>query len=70
MNVWIYGPAGIGKTGWIIDYFTDNGGFCKKDKSKYWNSYNNEPNVLIKDLEKGEEFMLGKLKEWAEHQPF
>jgi len=70
MNVWIYGPAGIGKTGWVVDYFKDNGGHFKKDKSKYWNNYANEPNVLINDLEKGEEFMLAKLKEWGEHQPF
>lgn len=39
MNVWIYGDAGIGKTGWLVDYFKDHGGWFKKDKSKYWNNY-------------------------------
>jgi len=38
-NVWIYGQAGSGKTGWILNYFEDNQGYYEKDKSKYWNNY-------------------------------
>jgi len=64
-NVWMYGDAGRGKTGWIIDYFNDNGGYYEKDKSKYWNNYDQEKNVLIDDIEKGEQHMLGNLKRWA-----
>jgi len=48
-NVWFYGPEGIGKTGWAIDYFTDNGGYYQKDKSKYWNNYGNQPNITVND---------------------
>lgn len=61
-NVWIYGPAGIGKTGWLTDYFNSQGGFYNKDKSKYWNNYENQKFVLVNDLEKDETHMLGKLK--------
>lgn len=50
-NVWIYGTAGKGKTGWLVDYFNDNGGYYEKDKSKYWNNYDQEKNVLIDDIE-------------------
>ncbi len=64
-NVWMYGDAGKGKTGWIIDYFNDKGGYYEKDKSKYWNNYDQEKNVLIDDIEKGEQHMLGNLKRWA-----
>lgn len=69
-NVWFYGPPGIGKSGWLIDYFTDNGGYYEKDKSKYWNNYENESNILIDDIEDKEQHMLGNLKKWAQHKPF
>ncbi len=38
-NVWLHGSAGIGKTGWFVDYFKNHGGLYNKDKSKYWNMY-------------------------------
>ncbi len=66
-NIWIYGAAGIGKTGWYVDYFNDNGGFYSKDKNKYWNNYNGEKNVLINDLELEDKHQLGNLKRWGEH---
>lgn len=71
-NIWIYGDAGVGKTGWYVDYFTDNGGFYSKDKNKYWNGYTNEPNVLINDVENNDvdKSQFGNLKRWGEHQPF
>jgi len=64
-NVWMYGEGGKGKTGWIIDYFNDNKGYYEKDKSKYWNNYEQELNVLVDDIEKGDTHMLGNLKRWA-----
>lgn len=71
-NIWIWGKAGIGKTGWYIDYFKSRGGHYNKDKSKYWNNYDNQENVLVNDVElKDREFgILGNLKRWGEHQPF
>lgn len=69
-NIWIYGEHGYGKSGWYVDYFTDNGGYYLKDKNKYWNGYQGEPNVIINDVEKDEKFMLGYLKRWGEHLPF
>lgn len=64
-NVWIIGTPGIGKTGWERDYFKRHGGYFDKDKSKYWNNYDFEPNVLIDDIEKSDTHMLGTLKRWA-----
>lgn len=39
VNLWVHGPAGCGKTGYFVDYFSDKGGIYNKDKSKYWNMY-------------------------------
>lgn len=69
-NIWLWGQAGIGKTGWFVDYFKDHGGLYNKDKSKYWNMYAGQDGVLINDVELKEDFLLGSLKRWAEHQPF
>lgn len=49
-NVWIWGEAGKGKTGWIYDFFgADN--VYEKDKSKYWNLYEGQKVALIDDIE-------------------
>ncbi len=70
-NLWVYGQAGIGKTSYYIDYFSERGGIYDKDKSKYWNCYNNEVAVLIDDVEKSDgPHMLGLLKRWCQHKPF
>jgi hypothetical protein len=29
-----------------------------------------EPNVIVNDIEKSDDFMLGNLKRWGEHEPF
>lgn len=63
--MWIYGEAGQGKTGWVVDYFNDHGGYYEKDKSKYWNCYDKEDNVLYDDIEQNEQHQLGNLKKWA-----
>lgn len=36
VNLWIYGPPGIGKTKQVLDNYPD---LYEKDKSKYWNGY-------------------------------
>lgn len=69
-NLWVYGSAGTGKTGYFTDYFADKGGIYSKDKSKYWNMYSRESAVIVDDIEKTDGFMLGNLKRWAQHQPF
>jgi len=65
INVWIYGDSGKGKTGWAIDYFNDNKGYYEKDKSKYWNNFDYEDNVLFDDIELTDAHQLGNLKKWA-----
>lgn len=69
-NVWMIGTPGIGKTGWERNFFADHGGYFDKDKSKYWNNYDFEPNILIDDIEKSDTHMLGNLKRWMQHKPF
>ena len=54
-----------GKTGWAIDYFNDNKGYYEKDKSKYWNNFDYEDNVLFDDIELTDAHQLGNLKKWA-----
>lgn len=63
-NVWYYGDAGTGKTGWVMDLFGPDKVY-NKDKSKYWNDYQSQPVVLVDDIEKTDMFMLGALKKWA-----
>lgn len=67
-NYWIYGPPGIGKTSKVIKMTEDQ--YYDKDKSKYWNGYTGQNDVLIDDVEKDEKFMLGHLKKWCQHKCF
>lgn len=42
-----------------------NDQYYDKDKSKYWNGYTGQEDVLIDDVEADEKFMLGHLKKWC-----
>ena len=66
-NQWHYGDPGTGKTLHCIQTWPD---YYEKDKTKYWNGYNEQETVLIDDIEQDEKFMLGMLKKIAQHKPF
>lgn len=48
-NYWIWGKPGIGKTSHVIKETNDK--YYEKDKSKYWNGYVDQDDVLVDDLE-------------------
>lgn len=67
-NYWYWGPPGSGKTSRAIKETEDK--YYDKDKTKYWNGYTNQSDVLIDDIEQDEKFMLGHLKKWCQHKCF
>lgn len=67
-NLWIYGESGAGKTKTVRERFLD---LYDKDISGWWCGYDNEPAVLIDDLDPSNAPQLADhLKRWADHGPF
>lgn len=66
-GVWIQGESGCGKTRAVLDQFPD----CfPKPRSVWWDGYQNEPVVLVDDIDKFDVKLGGKLKHWADAYPF
>lgn len=65
--IWYYGPPGTGKSRTArLEY----PGAYDKLLNKWWDGYNNEPNVLIDDLSRANTLMGTFLKRYADHYPF
>ena len=47
-NIWLYGKPGTGKTYYAVNNYVP---YFKKPQNKWWDGYNNEPNVIIDDLD-------------------
>lgn len=64
-NLWLYGPPGTGKS---LAARRDNPNHFPKPANKWWDGYNNQPVVIIDDLDSN---ALGHhIKIWADHYPF
>lgn len=69
-NLWIYGPAGCGKSSWVWNNIPSDQLYVK-NANKWWDNYKNEPYVLIEDLDKKRcENLTYYLKIWADRYPF
>lgn len=66
-GIWIKGISGAGKTRAVLDQFPDA---FPKPRSVWWDGYQNEPVVLVDDLDKFDVKLGGKLKHWADAYPF
>lgn len=67
-GIWIYGPPGTGKS-----YNARNGYgvYYLKETNKWWDSYQNEPTVVIDEVERDSGRVLGHyLKKWADRYAF
>lgn len=49
-HLWIYGPTGCGKTSSVYALFEKEGLYRRDITKQFWQSYANEPNVVIEDI--------------------
>jgi len=66
-NLWIYGPAGSGKTR-LADAIVPVS--YSKNCNKWWDGYQEETGVIINDIGKEHSVLGHHLKLWGEHRPF
>lgn len=67
-GIWIYGPPGTGKSHAARNNY---GNFYLKETNKWWDSYRNEPTVIIDEVEKDAAKYIGHyLKKWADRYAF
>lgn len=67
-GIWVYGPAGCGKTRWAYDNYPN---LYIKGLNKWWDGYQDEEAVLVDDMDPD----IGKclramLKHWTDRYPF
>jgi len=66
-GVWIHGLAGCGKTRTVMDTYPE---LYPKPRNIWWDGYQNEPVVLLDDVDVYDVKLGGLLKHWADAYPF
>lgn len=68
--LWIWGPAGTGKTVMAENRYPNS--YMKDASNKWWDGYNGEDSVIIDDLDiiDAQKYMGKYLKVWCQHKPF
>lgn len=66
-GIWIYGESGAGKSRTCLDAYPN---LYPKPRNIWWDGYQNEPVVLLDDLDRFDIKLGGLLKHWADCYPF
>lgn len=66
-NIWIWGPAGTGKTLWAWEHYPDA---YIKNLNKWWDGYHGQETVILDDWDPNQQLLTQKLKTWADRYPF
>lgn len=68
-NIWLWGPAGTGKTTRVMDAHIPEQLYIKDTVDPRWDGYADEPYVLIDDYDR-KSFGVDHLKRWCGNQRF
>lgn len=69
-NIWIWGRAGAGKSRLVRQTFAASA-IYNKQINKWWDGYQNEPCVLIEDIDPRQcEYLAHHLKVWSDRYTF
>jgi hypothetical protein len=68
-NVWLYGPAGTGKSRWARSH-TEIRNIFSKQRNKWWDGYREQKIVLIDDWDKEVLGLTKMMCNWADRYPF
>lgn len=68
-GIWIYGPSGCGKSSGVREAI-DPGNMYEKLCNKWWDDYNEEPVILLDDVDKSMIYLGQFIKRWCDHYPF
>lgn len=64
-GIWIWGPAGRGKSKWVRDHVPSNELYPKM-LNKWWDGYNNQRVVVLDDFGLEGDFLSQELKIWSD----
>lgn len=68
-GLWLSGPPGIGKS-FRARALGEPLGLFNKNHTKWWDEYNDEPVVLIDEMDHSHRWMSSHLKTWVDLYPF